>query len=332
MVPTIWSSEPVESNISTSLANNNTSELSEILLQDTANANSSESSRVLAAGEREEDSDLSEAGKNLASVFGESDLDATTNANEVESDESKPRQILLQDLEKIGLSPTGMKAKDLEDQESLIDNDDLQKKDLANTLFQRYQSGYDSFSDGGSVSNQRLNQAMAGPLIGSESEDDKIDSRDWIVDELANAGTGTQVPQDDFVWSNAAEDLMLSTKRMPPSPTTAYQDQESLPRDLIDQDSENIMLTNPTAFQMTVPTSGHEFGKYEERDREEPDYLLPEFGTDSLGAFVDQNGASGNYGDVGDEIDFEVVKQIKKSKIPLPTGSVKANGKGNADQ
>ncbi|XP_065063243.1 uncharacterized protein LOC135689813 isoform X2 [Rhopilema esculentum] len=328
MVPTIWSSEPVESNVLSSSAYNNASELPKILLQDLANANSSEGSQVLAAGEPKEDSDLSETDQNLATVFEESDLGAATNANEVESDESKPRQILLQDLEKIGLSPTGKKTKDLEDQERLSDNDAVQKTNLANTLFQRYQSGYDSFSDGESVASQRLNQAMAGPLIGSESEDDQVDSRDWIVDELANAGTGTQVPQDDFVWSNAAEDLMLSTKRMPSSPTTAYQDQESLPRDLIDQDSENIMLTNPTAFQTTVPASDHEFSKYEERDWEEPNNLLPEFGTDSLGAFVDQNGASGNYGDVGDEIDFEVVKQIKKSKIPLPTGSVKANGKG----
>ena len=168
------------------------------------------------------------------------------------------------------------------------------------------------------------------PTIASEDED-VADNRDWIVNELANAGTGSQIPDDDFVWSSRQSDneddtLISSLSRTgSPSPTTFSTQAMAADDGLSSQNDDNIMLMTPRAYMPTKPSSQYE-GFGEPGDNfSEPDYLLPEFGTDSSGAFVNQNGAFGNFGDLGDEIDFEVVNQVKKSNVPRPTKYV--NGK-----
>ena len=168
------------------------------------------------------------------------------------------------------------------------------------------------------------------PTIASEDED-VADNRDWIVDELANAGTGSQIPDDDFVWSSRQsdneDDTLISSLSRTGSPSPTMFSTQAVADDdgLSSQNNDNIMLMTPRAFMPTNPSSQYK-GFGEPGDNfSEPDYLLPEFGTDSSGAFVNQNGASGNFGDLGDEIDFEVVNQVKKSNVPRPTKHV--NGK-----
>lgn len=262
--------------------------------------------------------------EDLESIFQNEKTD--DDSNNILRDALKRSEILRNDLRKIGLLPPT--SSDMQMGEGLnpeaingIKTDGNGR--LTDILSQSHQ--YDSSLNKYDMSNQGSENDIIRSQVPFEAGKDEYedDERDWIVNELALAGTGSQIPKDDFVWSDTDDDLMMSyaTKR-PTSPPTLEYAAEAAMRDnvLSYQNDENIMMMTPNSYTST--SSPYKTTPAQGVDFQEPDYLVPEFGTDSSGGFVNENGVSGDYGDVGDEIDFEVINQVKKSKVARPTDSV----------
>ena len=270
--------------------------------------------------------DVSEPNSALESIFDDQNAKAESN----EDDNLRRNNILREDLEKAGLLSGSLSNKEavinpdaLKDNHEIplgeIGNDDLSDTPMQHPI-QPPSKTY--FENGYEASDVDMLQSQIP--YDSEDNDYGDDERDWIVDELANAGTGSQVPQDDFVWSDTDKDLMISsaeTKSPTMSPLIGYAAAGAVPLDqeLSNNNNENIMIMTPPS--LSSPTTPYQYRSSVAHgvNVQQPDYLTPDFGTDSSGEFLNENGISGNYGDIGDKIDFEVLKEVKKSKVPRPT-------------
>ena len=286
--------------------------------------------------------DVSQSDQDLESIFQNREANVSHDSQAILSEALTRSEILRNDLKKIGLLSTTLTnhaANDEINPEAFrVESDDNERDEsqgmesqpndqesdrLAETVSQSDQDPYDEDENGRDMSTKGYGVIRPKTPYDSKNGRYSEDERDWIVDELANAGTGSQVPQDDFVWSDTAEDLMTSsTKEL--TPTMGYVKTEAVMRgdEMNTDDDNNIMMMTPTSdLYKATPAYQLKSTSDQEVDFKEPDYLLPEFGTDSSGGFENENGVSGNFGDVGDEIDFEVIKQIKKNKIARPTNS-----------
>ena len=266
-------------------------------------------------------SDATDSSDDLESVFSEEEMDPTQASVPVHENSLERSQILREDLKKVGLLSENQQANEEINPKAFKDTGSDDK--LPDILNQMYSNGYvgqrydltDQASDS-DLTRSRLQYA-------TEDNDYGDDERDWIVDELAKAGTGSQVPHDDFVWSDTDEDLMETSE--PKSPTTSpYDMAETVMRDdgLSNQNNEDIMMMSPTNYIATTPVSQLKSTFGQGVNFAEPDYLMPDFGTDSSGEFHDEHGVSGNYGDIGDEVDLEVIRNVKKSKVARPTDAL----------
>ena len=282
-------------------------------------------------------SSKTEPDRSLESIFQDQDVDDINKHGSSRDDALKQNEVLREDLEKAGLLSGGlsnkqanvMNTKAFRELQMAENPPHLQGTgELSHPAKQYNSQHYDGKGNGQSDVN------MLRSEIPYDSENDYgDDERDWIIDELANAGTGSQVPQDDFVWSDTAENLMMaSAERKSPTlpPLTTYTTTEAALRDglLSNQNNENIMvMTSPSYISTTTPSQSRT-NVLQGTNWREPDYLMPDFGTDSSGQFLNENGVSGNYGDIGDEVDFEILQNVKKSKVPKPTDASDKNRLG----
>ena len=273
-------------------------------------------------------SGLTNPDASLETIF--QDEDTLNGSDTSHDDDLKRSEILREDLEKAGLLSRGLLSKQTDD----VINPEAFEKGRSDESPPDIQGNH-QLSGSQKQSNPNTNtenQYQESEKISSQipyaSEDNDYsdDERDWIVGELANAGTGSQVPQDDFVWSDTDEDLMISSaeKKSPTIPPLMnYVTTEAVSRDdrLSNQNNENIMMMTPPSYISTTTPTQYRPSLEQGVDLQEPDYLTPEFGTDSSGEFLNENGVSGNFGDIGDEINFEVLEEVKRSKVPRPTAA-----------
>ena len=275
--------------------------------------------------------DVSEPSAELESIFDDQNAKVDDSESN-ENDSLKRSDVLREDLDKAGLlsgslsnkedviNPEAFKDNQLHEIPlGAIGNDDLSGAPMQPPMQSPAKAYYENRY-------QASDAEMLRSQIPYDSEDNDYgdDERDWIVDELANAGTGSQIPQDDFVWSDTDKDLMISSaeaKSPTMPPLIGYAAAGAVPRDqeLGSDNNENIMIMTPPSFYSPTAPYQYRSSVAQGVNLQQPDYLMPDFGTDSSGEFLNENGVSGNYGDIGDKIDFEVLKEVKKSKVPRPT-------------